>query len=72
MGRDWIVYVERLEDIEKCFHSEGACPKRPPITLHKDWPTCDLDNAVCGQLSQSLVCSIAWLLGVTLVNWFDK
>ncbi|XP_076434658.1 1,25-dihydroxyvitamin D(3) 24-hydroxylase, mitochondrial-like [Babylonia areolata] len=35
MGRDWIVYVERLEDIEKCFRSEGACPRRPLILLHK-------------------------------------
>ena len=35
MGRDWIVYVERLEDIEKCFRSEGTCPRRPLIMLHK-------------------------------------
>nr|KAG5708124.1 hypothetical protein BaRGS_002860 [Batillaria attramentaria] len=35
MGRHWIVYVERLEDIERTFRAEGACPKRPLLNLHK-------------------------------------
>ncbi|XP_070183359.1 cytochrome P450 27C1-like [Littorina saxatilis] len=39
MGRDWIVYVERLEDIQKCFRSDGACPRRPLIMLHKIYQT---------------------------------